>query len=135
MERTIVVNVLADNGTEELRLSLIDRGGERVIESSRTFSGKQIFAGMDFFEAFQRFRSAVESEGFLILCQGSSRYFRTSPMLKEASKGLKGYSVRIGKSTSRDDVVDLFDAATQDTVVSANEQREYIEKWLKSLKN
>lgn len=115
-------------------LKLIDDGEEKGFELSSPIGGKTTFAGMDYLDAYRKLSQTVELNGGRVLCQGSARNYTTSPMLRSASKGLKGYLTKFGKPTTKDDVVNLLESADFKTIVSVHEQEEYLAKWLISLK-
>lgn len=56
-------------------------------------------------------------------------------MSRQMSGGRKAYIMQLGKQAKMDDMVDIFDAASDySVVVSVEEQKKFYQKWLYSLK-
>ncbi|ASA58214.1 hypothetical protein [Vibrio gazogenes] len=88
----------------------------------------------DLFIACTRLREHLEQQYFKLLCNASRENLCVSSMSREMGGGRKGYIVQMGQPTSRDTLVDIFGYVDSHLVVSVEEQKQFHEKWMKSLK-
>lgn len=90
--------------------------------------------GYDLFDCLFKLREFLENKKLFILCQGSARNVYPSGMARSMSSGLKAYLLKLGKKPSREDIVDIFDAALAEDVGLISEQNDFFEKWIQTLK-
>lgn len=86
----------------------------------------------DFFECLIDLRRLLEKDGGRVLCQGARRDVFPSPMMR-SSGCATAYVMRMGKPANEKEVVQIFDAAPANLVVSVLEQLAYYHQWLGSL--
>lgn len=87
----------------------------------------------DLFEALREMRKELEDAGYQLLCAGARPDVAPSGMSRDMGGGRKAYVLHLSKPGSRDDMVDIFDAAEPASVGTVQQQREYFEKWKASL--
>ena len=109
---------------EIYRISLEQGTEVRVAESEE-----------DFFEALKRLRLDLEKTGALLRCFGASENVYPSGMQKSMGPAILAYRMRIGFSTSRQDIVNIFEA--DETVVpsTVEQQERFRQRWMDSLGN
>jgi hypothetical protein len=88
----------------------------------------------DLFISLIEIRKVLEGRGLFILCLGSAINVYPSRMSRQMSKGLKAYKLKLGEPASPNDLVDIFDPAIEEEVGSISEQKDYFDKWIKSLR-
>lgn len=102
-----------------------------------TFSARgQEFVGSgdDLFDAFCEVRSKLQSIGLIPFCYGASLDVYPSRMSREMAGGGRAYRLTLGKPASRDDLVDIFDSGPDVMPASVENQREFFNDWLASLR-
>jgi|SRR5256885_16887251 len=89
----------------------------------------------DFFEALKRLRLELEKTGALLHCFGASENVYPSGMQKSMGPAILAYKMRIGSPTSRNDIVNIFEA--DETVVpsTVEQQERFRQRWIDSLRN
>lgn len=96
--------------------------------------GTAIFTDNDLFGALSKLRLRLEQKGYLLLCNAARRDAYPSRMVREMGGGRKIYLLTPGLQTRRDDLVDVFGAASFDQVGTLEEQLAFHENWIRSLK-
>lgn len=96
--------------------------------------GSMVFTGDDVFEALVAMRLRLEQDGYFLLCNAARKDTYPSRMSREMSGGRKVYLFKPGRQALREDLVDVFEAATYDQVGTVAEQRSNYEYWIRSLK-
>jgi hypothetical protein len=97
------------------------------------YRGKRLDgSGIDFFAAFQQVRQQLESEGLIPFCYGASMNVWPSGMCRSMGQGMLGYRLKLGCSTTREDIVRIFDAGPDVVPANVAEQRKFFEHWGKS---
>jgi hypothetical protein len=96
----------------------------------RSFIADSVYG---YFDAMSSIRSMIEPDGHRLLCFGASKHVHPSGMSASMGTGDKAFRLTIGKRASMSDLLDIFDA--DDSVVPATlqEQRDYLEEWLRSV--
>jgi hypothetical protein len=89
--------------------------------------------GADFFAAFQQVRMQLEGEGLVPYCYGASLDVWPSGMCRSMGQGMLGYRLKRGSSTSREDIVRIFDSGLDVVPASVAEQRKFFEEWGRSV--
>ena len=95
--------------------------------------GELSFTDNNLFAALSAYRRLLEQEGYLLLCNGARKDAYPSRMALQMGGGRKIYLLRPGKQAKREDLVDIFDAATIEQVCGVDEQRNAYEEWVRSL--
>lgn len=95
--------------------------------------GDVTFTDDNLFAALCNYRRLLEKDGFLLLCHGARKDAYPSRMALEMGGGRKVYLTKMGQQARREDLVDIFEAATFEQVCSVDEQRAAHEAWLRSL--
>ena len=96
---------------------------ERCVEGS----------GTNYFAALQQIRLQLASEGLKPRCHGASLNVWPSGMCRSMGQGMLGYRLKNGATTTRDDLVRIFDDGPAVHPASVEEQRHFFEAWGKSL--
>jgi hypothetical protein len=91
------------------------------------------FFGPDLFEALKAFRNYLEPKGQRPLCAGARSNVTPSGMSRSMGGGRKAYVIHLGVPASLEEMVDIFEYASPESVGTVQEQRAYIESWFKSL--
>jgi len=89
--------------------------------------------GDDLFEAFLEIRKQLSNKDIFLLCNGSRRNIYPSPMLRQSNGGKKAYLLRLGVPARREDIVNIFDPIERNDIDTTESQKEFYNKWLKSL--
>lgn len=110
------------------------QGTPIVMEARSKRFGVVSFTGDNLFDILSRLRLLIEREGYLLLCNAARRDAYPSRMTLEMGGGRKLYILRHGVQARREDLVDVFGAASIDQVCTVAEQRAGYESWLRSLK-
>jgi hypothetical protein len=98
-----------------------------------SYRGKTLHAeNRDYFEAFRDVRKLMEEDGLIPFCYGASLNVYPSGMSRQMAQGMVAYRMTLGKSTSREDLVRIFDAGPDVIPAFAKQQREYFERWVTS---
>jgi len=79
-------------------------------------------------------RLFIEGKGYLLLCNAARKDAYPSRMALEMGGGRKIYILRHGMQARREDLIDIFGAASIDQVCTVAEQRASYESWTRSLK-
>jgi len=87
----------------------------------------------DYFKALQEIRELMEADELIPFCYGASLNVYPSGMSREMSQGMVAYRMSLGKSTTREDLVRIFDAGTDVIPSYVAQQREFHDKWIQSL--
>ncbi len=90
-------------------------------------------SGIDFFAAFQQVRLQLETEGLIPSCYGASLNVWPSGMCRSMGQGMLGYRLKLRCSTTREDIVRIFDAGPDVVPAQVAEQRQFFEEWGKSV--
>lgn len=93
------------------------------------------FEALDLFGALLALRNHLDQTGASLLCNGARIDVYPSGMSLGMGSGRKAYITRLGKPSLRTDLVDIFDYAEPSKVGTVQEQKDYHEKWVSSLKS
>jgi len=80
-------------------------------------------------------RTILEPIHLRIACNGARRDVYPSTMAREMGAGKKAYVLKMGRPTSREDLVETFGEAPLETIVSPEVQKAYFEEWKRSVKS
>ncbi|MCF5054727.1 hypothetical protein GIW50_26355 [Pseudomonas syringae] len=67
------------------------------------------------------------------LCKGAKVNVRPSSMASQMSGGMVAYELTLGKRTTREDLVHIFDHEDQNLTNDPKEQEDFYKKWIKSI--
>ncbi len=87
-----------------------------------------------FFDALADLRRRLEDRGLRPKCFGACRDVYPSPMIRSMGSGEQAYRLKLGCQAKMEDLVPIFDSDPEITPASVEEQEEFYNKWLKSLK-
>ncbi len=87
-----------------------------------------------YFEALTLLRQTLEVQDIQILCKGANRNVYPSAMQMSMGTGRNAYAMTMGKQALLKDVVDIFDPSSLDECTTIQDQKEYFELWLDSLR-
>ncbi len=117
------------NGIEtELKLEI----GDNPI-SIEVSIGSRVFlkTGVDYFEVLKELRRELEEYDVFLGCKGSCLNVYPSRMTSQMSNGLLAYELVMAKSTSDDDIINIFDPAELEDISTVEEQEEFHRNWIK----
>ena len=87
-----------------------------------------------YFQALCSLRNQLEARGLLMVCYGAIENVFPSPMIEAMGYGEKAYQLTLGKPALMQDLVSIFDSRDDLIPVTVQKQREFYDKWLRSLK-
>lgn len=133
MEKYKLTAILLENHSE---LSLIIEADEAEIideiNLTTCISGITISANNDgYFQAFQAIRDQLLLKGYGIKCIGSMLNVTQSAM---ASTTDKVYIITLGEQARLEDLRSLYEYADISVFPDTNDQNNYFQEWIKSLK-
>ncbi len=131
---TICVCISSASGDSEFCEIEFTQGMPIVMEARSKRFGAIFFVGDNLFDVLSKLRLLIEGSGYLLLCNAACKHAYPSRMMLEMGGGRKIYILRNGVQARRDDLVDVFGAATVDQVCTVAEQRADYESWIRSLK-
>jgi hypothetical protein len=89
--------------------------------------------GSDLFVALRELRTKIEEFGHRLLCNGARIDSWPSPMSRDMGRARKVYLTRLGRATTRSDLVDIFGHADPALIGTVTEQENYHDEWMASL--
>jgi hypothetical protein len=96
--------------------------------------GTHVAEAADVFECLCQLRMQLGEDGIRLCCNGARLNVWPSGMARDMGGGFKAYALQMGRKASREDLVDIFDAAPIDTIATVKEQRRFNKEWLSSPK-
>jgi hypothetical protein len=113
--------VLTSTGAgDDCHLTFVFR--DRCIEASAS----------DFFEAFCLIRLQLESDSLVPFCYGASLNVFPSGMSRQMSSGMAAYRLVMGKHSSRENLVRIFDQGHDVIPASVANQLAFFKEWIAS---
>jgi hypothetical protein len=98
-----------------------------------TYRGKTVQAeSLDYFEALLEVRKLMEQDHLIPFCYGASLNVYPSGMSRDMSQGMVAYRMTLGRSTTREDLVRIFDAGADVIPAFVAQQKEYFDEWKNS---
>lgn len=91
------------------------------------------YSDSDFFKCFGRVRA--DNPHIQFLCKGSKVNVHPSSMSSQMSLGLKAYELTLGKKSSPNDIIYIFDYDENNLTNDPSAQRDFFRRWLESEKN
>jgi len=125
---------------ERRQLTVIGPDGERSVEAiiaveppwslSLDFGAGSIVEAeaADLFAALEAIRTQLEPMGVRVCCAGARSDVFPSGMARQMAGGRRAYRLRPDQRPTRDDLVDIFDPAEPDEVVTVQEQIDAVER-------
>jgi hypothetical protein len=105
-----------------------------IIEFTALDIPKMILKNRDLFECLIDLRKELVKFRYRPLCNGARLNIHASSMSREICGGEMAYIIHMGEQARREDVVNIFEYAEPDLIVSVSEQQEFYHNWVKSLK-
>lgn len=102
-----------------------------------TFSVEELVLtkeGDNYFETLIKLREELEKMDIKLLCKGCCKNVYPSGMLLNMGVGRNAYTLTCGEQAKRNSLVDIFDACLLDEYATIQEQSEYFENWILSLR-
>jgi hypothetical protein len=132
------VTILSSDGREVATLLRWDEAPEDSDQVLiRLKSGDLILEAREqrgYFHALCSLRNQLESRGLLLVCYGAIENVFPSPMIEAMGYGEKAYELTLGRPALTQDLVSIFDSRDDLIPVTVQRQREFYDKWLRSLK-
>ena len=106
------------------------------IKLSLSVMGREIVSSHDdFFSAMRVIRRELEKDGILLNCYGASKNVFPPPISQEMGQGWKAHKLRIAHPASQQDLVSIFDSGPDVFPSTVDEQEQFYEQWLESLRS
>lgn len=100
-----------------------------------TYRGKVVTSdALDFFDALCRIRLQLEAEDLRPRCYGASLNVYPSDMARDMGRGLTAYKLTSGQQGRTADLVDIFDDGPDVVPSSVEDQAQFYQDWLVSLR-
>jgi hypothetical protein len=126
------VHLIGGADDETATVSATSPGRDRCCISI-SYRGKTLQAERtDYFKALQDVRELMEADGLIPFCYGASLNVYPSGMSRDMAQGMVAYRMTLGRSTSREDLVRIFDEGADVIPSYIVQQREFHEKWILS---
>jgi hypothetical protein len=124
---------LVGGAAEEMATIVATSNGPNECHVAISYRGKRLEGnGFDYFAAFQQIRLQLEVEGLIPSCYGASLNVWPSGMCRAMGQGMLGYRLKLGSSTTREDIVRIFDEGPDVVPAYVAQQRQFFEEWGKS---
>ncbi len=129
----IVISITSDRDEiVEARLYVNPKNAGVLYFESEFFDFKE-FSADDLFGCMAKFRDWLDNYSFQPLCNGARLDVFPSAMSRQMSDGRLAYRHKLNCQCSRADLVDIFQPAPPEMLATTAEQKEFHEKWMKSL--
>lgn len=125
--------ISVNNIAENVELKVYDEapGKEDYERIDLLFQGtEEIYVGEGYFGLLKAIRRTLESQGFLLKCNGSVKNVYPSAMMSESGSP-NAYFMTLGEPATK--VVNIFENDIQEGHVSVDVHEEFFEKWWKSI--
>ena len=126
-EITVVIN------NKKERATLKYDAAKLIMTFSMANDFKQIYEGYDLYVCLAKIRKDFPDMKFL--CKGAKINVSPSRMSSQMSSGIIAYELTMGRSATREDIVNIFTYEENDITNDPQEQVSFYERWLDSLKN
>jgi len=129
----IVVCIASDEGDVfEAKLYINPETSAELYFESDRHSLKE-FVSDDLFDCMIKLRDWLDYFSLKPLCNGARVDVYPSAMSRQMSGGRLAYKHQLKRQCSRADLVDIFQPASSEMLATTAEQKEFHEKWMKSL--
>ncbi|WP_454867853.1 hypothetical protein [Pseudomonas farris] len=119
------------DGTKEIANLTCDNKSVTIIFTMKSGFNK-IYSDSNFYKCFARLRE--DNPNIQFLCKGSKINVHPSSMSSQMSLGLKAYELTLGKTSSLNDVVYIFDYEDNNLTNDPYEQLSFYRRWIESEK-
>jgi hypothetical protein len=120
-------------GDDDEPITFFEDGGYGQCKLRCEYRDKKLFAeATDFFEALCSIRIELEKDQLIPYCYGSSLNVYPSRMSREMSAGKSAYKLQIGRQSSKQDLVGIFNQGPDIIPASVSQQKEYFDGWIAS---
>lgn len=127
------LHLIGGTDDETAAVSATSPGRDRC-SVSISYRGKALQAeSTDYFAALQEVRTLMEADGLIPFCYGASLNVYPSGMSRDMAQGMVAYRTTLGKSTTREDLVRIFDEGADVIPSYVAQQHEFHEKWFQSI--
>lgn len=124
--------IIFSNGIKETAQLICDNRAISITLVLKKNNIRKTYTDSDFYRCFGRVRE--DNTNIQFLCKGSKINVHTSSMSSQMSLGLKAYELTLGKASSTNDVIYIFDYDENNLTNNPSEQRDFYMKWIKSEK-
>jgi len=132
MSEVFIQAVGSDGSDMQYLLSISEEPPWRITISSDD-EDDLVFEADDLFNALVDLREKLDRSGIKLLCNGARKDVYPSGMSRSMGGGRKAYVIRKGHPARMASLLDIFDPADIDSVVSVCEQQAFHEEWFASL--
>lgn len=130
----VVLKISSMSGESEPCEIDFEQGSPMQVQVRTQHFGVITFTDNDLFGALSKLRLQLEQDSYLLLCNAARKDAYPSRMAREMGGGRKIYLLTHGVQARREDLVDIFGAASLDQVCTVAEQHARYEDWIRSLK-
>ncbi|MFI9561588.1 hypothetical protein [Nonomuraea endophytica] len=125
----VALQLVREGMVEQVRISFTIKGDSSV--SLTRANGSTISAAsVDLFDCLAIIRQDLESDGWLLLCNGARRDVYPSPMQRQMARGRYAYLHMQPRTSNSPPHVDIFEPADLACVGTVAEQKETIRRWM-----
>lgn len=128
IERKKIIAMRADGSRLDCEL-LISKRPPWTIELQGLSDKPLIYSGPHLFAALFEMRKELEKDNIILLVNGARKNAHAGGMCTSMGNGRKVYMVELFLPGLRDSIVDIFDFAELEVIVSTSEQAAFNEKW------
>lgn len=118
--RSALIELTENEDSVTIRLSL----GGLVIEKEED----------NYFDTLIKIREELEKSNIKLLCKGCCKNVYPSAMLLCMGEGRNAYALKYGEQAKMNSLVDIFDPCSIDEYATIQEQLEYFEEWICSIR-
>lgn len=131
MTDTRTIHVQSPSGKlDTLSVEVPDAAPWKLVVSGVGLQNR-VFEGDDLFEALIALRLKLEETGYRVLCAGARVDVFPSGMSRNMGGARKAYITRLGEPATN--LIDIFDEAKAELVGTVEGQKEFHNKWGRSL--
>ncbi len=134
MEKQICNIICIENGQK--RTVLIELAENEDYVSIKILLGGLVLIkeGDNYFETLIKLRRELEKMDIKLLCKGCCKNVYPSGMLLDMGTGRKAYTLSYGEQAKLNSMVDIFDDCSLEEYATIEEQSEYFESWILSIR-
>ncbi|KNH48030.1 hypothetical protein [Pseudomonas lini] len=127
----VEITISIDDTKEIANLTCDNKSVTIIFTMKNDFN--KIYSDSNFYKCFARLRE--DNPNIQFLCKGSKINVHPSSMSSQMSLGLKAYELTLGKTSSLNDVVYIFDYEDNNLTNDPHEQLSFYRRWIESEKN
>lgn len=122
-------------GADDEMATLTEEDANGLCRLVCEYRGRVVSAeALDYFEALCNVRLELEKDGLIPFCYGASINVFPSPMARQMGRGKSAYKMEMGKQTTRECAVRIFESGADVIPSPVALQKQYFNDWLASLK-